>query len=254
MLASGGISNLNGHDIKLLILFFIGAVIMRGAGCAINDLWDRNLDKRVERTSARPLASGKIGLQAALFFLIILLFLGLLILLQMNIVTVLLGFLSLPLIISYPLMKRITWWPQAYLGLTFNFGALMGWSAVTGVLAWPAVLLYVGGILWTLGYDTIYAHQDKEDDMLAGIKSTALKFAEKSPRAVATFMGGAMACFVLAVVLAKGGHWSLLLLVLPAAHLVWQLKRWDENDPVSSLSVFKSNRDFGLLMLLACLV
>ena len=156
-------------DLKLLALFAIGAVAMRGAGCVINDLADRDLDARVERTRHRPLASGRLTTGEALAFLALQLLVGLLVLLSFNRFTILLGLASLPLVIVYPLMKRVTWWPQAFLGVTFNWGALVGWSAVTGDLAAPALTLYVAGFLWTLGYDTIYAHQDKADDAVIGV-------------------------------------------------------------------------------------
>lgn len=244
VLASGGLVQMNNHEWGLMALFAIGAVVMRAAGCVVNDLWDRDLDKQVGRTRMRPLASGAVSVRQAIGFLIVLLFIGLVILLQMNLFTVLLGIVSLPLIAIYPLMKRVTWWPQVFLGLTFNFGALMGWSAVTGMLEAPALLLYLGGIFWTLAYDTIYAHQDRDDDALAGIKSTALKFGTRSKKFVTGFFVMAWICFAFAAGL-KG-----FLFLLPAgAHLVWQLKNWNLDDVESSLRIFKSNRDFGLLVL-----
>ncbi len=241
MLASGGVTRMDGAAWKTFALFGIGAIVMRAAGCVVNDLWDRDLDKKVGRTSARPLASGEVNVRQAIGFLVALLGVGLIILLQMNALTILLGILSLPLIAIYPLMKRFTWWPQLFLGFTFNFGALMGWSAVTGAIEFPAVLLYVGGIFWTLAYDTIYAHQDKEDDALAGIKSTALLFGAESKKYVSVF-------FAIAYVLIFTASQSLFL--VPAAlHLAWQLHAWKPDDAASSLRVFKSNRDFGILVL-----
>jgi 4-hydroxybenzoate polyprenyltransferase len=160
-LAGGGVQGLSGWDWTMLVLFFFGAIIMRGAGCIVNDLWDRDLDAKVERTKARPLASGEVQIWQACAFLAVLLFLGLLILLATDsAVAFWLGLLSLSFIVAYPYMKRITWWPQAFLGLTFNFGVPMGWAAATGFLSWPALFLYAGAFFWTLGYDTIYAHQD----------------------------------------------------------------------------------------------
>lgn len=242
ILASGGATRMDGAGWKIFALFGIGAIVMRAAGCVVNDLWDRDLDRQVARTSARPLASGEVRVRQAAGFLAALLGLGLIILLQMNALTVLLGVLSLPLIATYPLMKRFTWWPQLFLGFTFNFGALMGWSAVTGAIEFPAMLLYAGGIFWTLGYDTIYAHQDKEDDALAGIKSTALLFGVESKKFVSVF-------FSIAYVLIFTASQSLFL--IPAAlHLAWQLRAWKPDDAESSLRVFKSNRDFGILVLL----
>ncbi len=254
LLAAGGGPGINGFVFKHWLLFGIGAVIMRGAGCVVNDLWDRKLDQAVERTQQRPLAAGTVKVWQALVFLGVLLALGLAILLQMSLVTVLLGFMAVPLVVLYPLMKRWTWWPQAFLGLTFNFGALMGWAAINGVIGLPALLLYAGGFFWTMGYDTVYAHQDKEDDIAVGIKSTALLFGDKSRKFVALFYGLAMALVVTAFVVAGAGMVSLLLLTLPCAQLVWQLKNWQPDDQDSSLQMFRSNRDFGLLVVLAAVL
>lgn len=249
-LSSGGWLTTNAHDAWLFVLFGIGAVVMRGAGCVINDLWDRDFDRAVERTRLRPLASGAVSIKAALGFIAFLLLIGLGILLQLPFVAILLGLLTLPLIVSYPLMKRMTWWPQFFLGITFNFGALIGWAAVTGVISLPALLIYIGGILWTLGYDTIYAHQDKDDDALIGVKSTARKFGAASKRWVAGFYAGAFVLMALGFLIGGVGMSGVLLLAA-ATHLVWQVKAWDMNDPASSLKLFKSNRDFGLILLLA---
>lgn len=250
VMASGGVFQMNGQDIYLFMLFGIGAVIMRGAGCVINDLWDRDFDRAVERTKLRPLASGAVSVKQALVFLIFLLLIGLSILIQLPFVAILLGILTLPLIISYPLMKRVTWWPQFFLGITFNSGVLIGWAAVTGAVELPALLLYAGGILWTLGYDTIYAHQDKDDDALIGVKSTARRLGEHSRHWVAGFYAGAFALLALGYLLAGVGLSGVLLLAA-AAHMVWQVRTWDMNDPANSLRMFRSNRDFGLILLLA---
>ena len=250
VLASGGVTQMNRSDLYLFALFGIGAVVMRGAGCVINDLWDRDFDRAVERTRTRPLASGAVSVKAALGFLALLLLVGLLILIQLPLVAILLGVLTLPLIVSYPLMKRITWWPQFFLGVTFNSGALIGWAAVTGAVGLPALLLYAGGILWTLGYDTIYAHQDKNDDALIGVKSMARKLGDNSRRWVAGFyLGGFM--LIVAGYLSAGAGWSLVFVIPAACQLLWQARTWNMNDPASSRLMFKSNRDFGLLMLLA---
>lgn len=253
LLASGGVTQMLGWQWAIFILFFTGAIVMRGAGCVVNDLWDRRIDQQVERTQLRPLASGAVSVTQAIIFLVALLFVGLMILLQMNGLTVWIGVLSLPLIAVYPFMKRVTWWPQLFLGLTFNFGALMGWTAVTGHLGLPALLLYAGGILWTLGYDTVYAHQDRADDMMAGVKSTALKFGAQSKKFVGACYGLALVLFLFAVLAAGKGLFAVLIL-LPAAHAAWQMYRWDMNDPASSLAVFRSNKIFGFLLLLACAV
>ena len=250
VLASGGVTFINREDIFLFILFGIGAVVMRGAGCVINDLWDRDFDRVVERTRLRPLASGAVSVKQALGFLVPLLFIGFIILIQMPSAAIWLGILTLPLIVSYPLMKRITWWPQLFLGITFNAGALIGWAAVTGTVELFALLLYAGGILWTLGYDTIYAHQDKDDDALIGVKSTARKLGEHSRRWVAGFYASGFILITLGFILAGAG-WSLVFVIPAACQLLWQVRTWDMNDSANSLRMFKSNRDFGLIMLLA---
>lgn len=242
---------LAGGDFRLFFLFAIGAIVMRSAGCVINDIWDVKFDRQVARTRIRPLAAGTLNKRQAVSFLAILLFIGFIILLQMNNLTIFLGILSLPLIVIYPLMKRFTWWPQAFLGLTFNFGALMGWTAVTGTLALPAFLLYISGIFWTLGYDTIYAHQDKEDDALVGIKSSALRLGRYSQMGVTMFYG--LHLFLLALAMINAGEETILLLA-PAAHLIWQCWSWKPDETENCLTRFKSNRDYGLLVLAAIIL
>lgn len=252
-LAAGGVAGMGLWHWYLAFLFLIGAIIMRAAGCVVNDLWDRDFDKQVERTKTRPLAAGTISTGEALGFLGVLLFLGFAILIQMESVTIFLGFLSIPLIVAYPLMKRFTWWPQAFLGLTFNFGALMGWSAVTDGLGFTPVLLYLSGIFWTLGYDTIYAHQDKEDDALAGIKSTALLFGPRSKMFVAGFY---LTSWLL---LLAGFAWnglsiiSTVILLAALGLLKFQLYQWKPANPDSSLRIFQGARLYGLVVLAACL-
>ncbi len=250
-LAGGGVQGLSGWNWYMLVLFLIGAIIMRGAGCIINDLWDRDLDARVERTRARPLASGEIQIWQAAIFLFTLLFLGLILLVQTSTITVWLGFLSLAFVVAYPYMKRITWWPQAFLGITFNFGALMGWAAATGELNFPALLLYIGGFFWTLGYDTIYAHQDKQDDEVIGIKSTALLFGERSRKWVGIFYAASWTLIALAGFFGGASIIALGLLILPGVHMVLQVLTWDMDSQASSLKVFKSNQVCGLLFFLA---
>ena len=238
------------HFLYMVMLFGVGAVAMRSAGCVINDIWDRDLDMLVERTRGRPLAAEDLSLKQAFLFLCVLLVVGLVVLLQMNGTTIILGFVSVPLIIAYPLMKRITWWPQAFLGITFNFGVLMGWSAMANQLEVAALLIYVGAMFWTLGYDTIYAHQDKEDDMLAGIKSTALRFGERGKIWVAGFYGVALVFFAAGLATID---WVYVFGVLPiGVHLFNQIRTWKMDDAESALAVFKSNRDAGFLMAGAC--
>ncbi len=254
VLGAGGLFGMGLYAWSLVLLFGVGAVLMRAAGCVINDLWDRDLDRQVERTKNRPLAAGTVGKSQALVFLAVLLSVSLMILLTMNRLTVLLGILTIPLILAYPLMKRVTWWPQAFLGITFNFGALMGYAAITGTLSFSCVLLYIAGICWTLGYDTIYAHQDREDDALAGMKSTALLFGETSPKWVRRFYELTALFLVFAVLLENGGLWTGILILVACSHLLWQLTEWTPEDPASSLKIFRSNRDFGLLVALVLLV
>ncbi|MDB5491256.1 MAG: 4-hydroxybenzoate polyprenyltransferase, partial [Micavibrio sp.] len=251
VLAKGGLDRLEGREWYLMLLFGIGAVVMRGAGCVINDLWDRRLDRRVNRTRLRPLASGAVSTFQALVYAGGLLLVGFLILIQMTQTAVLLGCLSLCFVIIYPSMKRITWWPQAFLGLTFNFGALIGWAAVTDTLSGSALLLYIAGFFWTLGYDTIYAHQDIEDDMQVGIKSSALRLGGDSKKWITRFYAVAWLLVLAALLLAKTGGVAMLVLALAGAHLTWQLRRWNPSSPQSSLRIFKSNRDFGLIVLVA---
>ena len=240
-------------DPWLLALFALGAVSMRGAGCVINDLYDRDLDARVERTRNRPLASGRLSVAQALVFLTLQLLIGLLVLLSFNGFTIGLAFAVMPLVLIYPLMKRITWWPQACLGLTFNWGALVGWSAVTGDLAAPAVALYAAGFFWTLGYDTIYAHQDKIDDALVGIRSSARRLGDATVPWLWVFYGITLALLALAAALNSAGLLAYPALVLVALHLGWQVRTLDIDDPANCLRRFRSNREAGCLVFLAIL-
>src|SRR5918994_1215434 len=240
-------------DLRLVALFAFGAVAMRGAGCVINDLIDRDLDARVERTRQRPLASGRLGVPQALSFLALQSLVGLLVLLAFNRFAIVLALASLPLIVIYPLMKRITWWPQAFLGITFNWGALVGWAAATGELPAPALLLYAAGFFWTLGYDTIYAHQDKTDDALIGIKSTARRLGAATPRWLWGFYGVTLALLAAAGWSAGLGFWFYPFLLAVAGHFAWQIRTLNLDDPRSCLRRFRSNRDLGLLVCLAIL-
>jgi 4-hydroxybenzoate polyprenyltransferase len=237
-----------------IVLFFIGAFAMRGAGCTWNDLVDRDLDGRVERTRSRPIPSGQVTpLQAAIFMAAQAL-VGLAVLLQFNLYTIVCGFASLGVVAVYPFMKRITYWPQIVLGLAFSWGALMGWPAEFGRLDWPALVLYAGSISWVIAYDTIYAHQDREDDLMIGIKSTALLFRERTKPMLAVFYTAAVILIGAAGLMAGGGAVFALGLALFAAHLVWQVLRLDVDDPALCLALFKSNRDAGLLLFGAMLI
>ncbi|WP_417819701.1 4-hydroxybenzoate octaprenyltransferase [Terasakiella sp.] len=248
-LASNGVPNL-----YFAVLFAIGAFVMRGAGCVMNDLADRNFDGKVARTATRPIPNGDVSpLQAALFMGFLCL-IGLGILLQFNWYTVVLASFSLGLVFIYPFCKRWTYWPQVVLGLTFNWGALVGWSAVDGVLAWSAVCLYFAGLFWTLGYDTIYAHQDKEDDILIGIKSSALRLGEKTVPALYFFYTMTTGLVVLAGYLAQTGPLFYIGLCAPVAHLIWQVRTVDIHDAPTCLMIFKSNKWFGWLLLGAFLM
>ena len=234
-----------------LALFAVGAVLMRGAGCTFNDLVDRDIDRRVARTRARPLASGAVTVPQAILFLALQLALALAVLVQFNPFAVAVGAASLALVVVYPFMKRITYWPQAFLGLTFNWGALLGWAAVTGALEAPALALYAAGILWTLGYDTIYAHQDKDDDALIGVKSSALRLGAATRPWLFVFYGGALVLFAAAGVLAGLGWPALAALAAGALQLGWQAARVDIDRPRDCLAKFRSNRWFGWILLAA---
>ena len=231
-----------------LVLFFIGAFAMRGAGCTWNDIVDRDLDGSVERTRSRPIPSGQVSLAQAAAFLVLQALVGLAVLLQFNRFTVWLGIASLAIIAIYPFMKRITYWPQIVLGLAFSWGALMGWAAAFGRLDLPALLLYAGSISWVIGYDTIYAHQDREDDALIGIKSTALLFRERTKPMLALFYAIAVALIAVAGWMAGAGVVFAIGLAAFAAHLAWQIARLDIGDPDQCLIVFKSDRDAGLIL------
>src|SRR6185503_1206190 len=237
-----------------IVLFFVGAFVMRGAGCTWNDITDRDLDAKVERTRARPIPAGQVSVTQALIFLVAQALIGLVVLLQFNRFAIFTGIASLLIVAIYPFMKRITWWPQVVLGLAFSWGALMGFAATFGRIDATALVLYLGSIAWVIGYDTIYAHQDAEDDALIGIKSTARLFGARTHRALALFYTLAVILIGVALVLA-GARWPAWIgLIAFAAHLVWQTRRLDIGDPALCLRVFKSNRDAGLLLFAGLLV
>jgi 4-hydroxybenzoate polyprenyltransferase len=240
-----------GPDPWHVLLFLIGAIIMRGAGCTWNDLVDRNIDARVERTRSRPIPSGQVSVKAAVVFMLLQALAGLLVLAQFNRFAILTGIASLVVVAIYPLMKRITYWPQIFLGLAFSWGALMGWAAEFGRLDLPAYLLYAGSIAWVMHYDTIYAHQDSEDDALVGLKSTALLFGDRTKPALALFSIAAVLLIGLAGFAAGAGVMFALGLAAFAVHLVWQIRTIDIADPALCLRLFKSNRDAGLILFAA---
>jgi 4-hydroxybenzoate polyprenyltransferase len=239
---------------ELFLWLALGAFAMRSAGCVYNDIVDRELDRKVERTRLRPLASGRASVLSAWILIGILCAIGLLVLLQLNRTAALVALVSLAPVAAYPFMKRITWWPQAWLGLVFSWGALVGWPAVTGSLDWPAILLWIGSVFWVIGYDTLYAIQDIEDDALVGVKSSARRLGRKAPLGIA-------ACYALALLLWGAAIWMVrpdwvaLLTLLPAAlHLANQALRADPDDGELALRLFRSNRTCGFLLFLAMLV
>ena len=236
-------------DWRLIALFALGAVAMRGAGCTFNDIVDRDFDGLVERTRTRPLPSGAVTLRGAILFMALLLAIGAAVLFSLNRLSILLGILVIALISTYPFMKRVTYWPQFFLGLNFNWGALLGWAAVKGDLGWAPALLYLGGIAWTLGYDTIYAHQDKEDDVLIGVKSSALALGARWTRPfLFIFYAVALVFWLLAGEAAGLGLPYRIALVLVAFQLFWQAARVDIDSAADCLAKFKSNRVAGWLM------
>jgi 4-hydroxybenzoate polyprenyltransferase len=231
-----------------LVLFFVGAFVMRGAGCTWNDIVDRDLDARVERTRSRPIPSGQVSVAGAAAFLVTQALVGLAVLLQLNRFAIVTGIASLAVVAIYPFMKRITYWPQIVLGLAFSWGALMGWAAWFGRLDAAAYLLYAGSIAWVIGYDTIYAHQDREDDVLIGVKSTARLFGDRTKPMLALFYTLAVILIAAAGHAAGGGLVFWLGLAAFAGHLGWQVARLDIADPDNCLAVFKSDRDAGLIL------
>ena len=232
----------------------LGAFAMRSAGCAYNDFVDRDLDRQVERTRLRPLASKRISLRSAWTLIALLCGLGLVVLLQLEPAAQLVALASIALVAAYPFMKRITWWPQAWLGLVFSWGALVGWPAVTGSLAWPPLLLWLGSVFWVIGYDTLYAIQDKEDDALVGVKSTARLFGNRAPAMLGLFYAFAVAGWTGAVWLVRPDWLALIALVPAALHLISQSLRADPANGELALVLFRSNRFTGLLLFLAMLV
>lgn len=241
----------NGFNIYALILFFVGALVMRGAGCTFNDIVDKDIDEQVARTRLRPLPSGQVSKKQAILFLVVQGLIGLAILLQFNTYTIWLGVASLGLVAIYPFMKRITWWPQLFLGLAFSWGALIGWSAQFGQLFLPPILLYAGAILWTIGYDTIYAVQDIEDDALIGVKSTARLFGKHTRALVSLFYAGAIALWLWAGMAAGGGIIFQVAMIVPTLILIWQVTSLDLTIPENALLRFKANNFVGLAMTLA---
>ena len=246
--------NLNNYFF-FLILFFLGSMLMRSAGCIVNDILDKEFDAKVFRTKNRPIASGKVSIKLGILYSILLCFLALLVLLNFNLFTIILALGSMPLAFTYPLMKRFTYWPQLFLGITFNYGLILGWTAVNGNLEIIPILFYIGAIFWTLGYDTIYGYQDIKDDEIIGLKSTSIKFKGKAKEFL-------FVCYAFVIIFfIVGGfkmnfHFSYYILILiPLVHLfLYQIKKFDLNNPSSCLNAFKSNNLFGLIIFLNILI
>jgi 4-hydroxybenzoate polyprenyltransferase len=237
--------------IYYLILFFLGSILMRSAGCIFNDIIDKDFDKKVKRTKRRPIASGEISIKKSLVYVIILCTLAFLILIQFNSLTIVLGLGSMFLAFSYPFMKRITYWPQLFLGLTFNWGIIMGWTAINNDISIEIIILYISAIFWTLGYDTIYGAQDIHDDEIIGLKSTSIKF-KKNIKLFVCF------CYILSFISLTwlyiekiGINLFTLLLLMCLMTLIYQLKIFKKKDPLSCLKAFKINNFFGLFLFLA---
>jgi len=234
----------------LLTLFALGALLMRASGCAYNDYVDRNYDARSARTASRPIPSGQVTPAEALAFAAVCALGGLMVLVQFNAFTIKLGAASLLLVALYPFTKRFTYWPQLILGLAFNWGALVGWSAVMGSIGVPAFLLYFGSVLWTIGYDTIYAHQDREDDLMLGLRSTAIRFGDNTKTWVGAFYAGAVVLWLLAGFLAGTHLIYFTAVVLVSLQMAWQVTTLDTSDGANCLRRFRSNRDVGLAIFL----
>ena len=246
-----GVADLRPYpNLWFLFLFMIGAFLMRGSGCAYNDYVDRDIDAKVARTASRPIPSGQVTPKQALGFAMVLACIALIVLLQFNFFTIELGIASLSIVAIYPFMKRFSDWPQVVLGLAFNWGALVGWSAVKGSLGWPAALLYIGSVCWTVGYDTIYAHQDKADDLDLGLKSTALHFGENTATWIGGFYGAAVILWLLAGFMAGAHLIFVTAVVLVSLQLSWQVVTLDTNDSGNCLRRFRSNRDVGIALFL----
>ena len=247
-------SNLNNYFFYL-ILFFLGAVLMRSAGCIVNDILDKEFDKKVLRTKDRPIASDKISIKLAIFYVLILCFFALLVLLNFNTYTIILALGSMPLAFTYPLMKRFTYWPQLFLGITFNYGLILGWTAIQNEIDLLPILFYLGAIFWTLGYDTIYGFQDIKDDEIIGLKSASIKFKDNAKSFI--FLCYLILCISILVIgyLINSNLFFYIFMVLPISHLYfYQIKKFDPKNPIECLKIFKSNNLLGLLVFINMLL
>ncbi len=245
-------------NLYFALLLLLGAIVMRGAGCVLNDLADRDIDAKVERTSTRPLPSGRVTAKAAIGFFCVLMLIGLCVLVQFNALTIKTAIASLAMVAIYPFMKRITFWPQFVLGLAFNWGAIVGWTAIANQINLPCITLYAGGILWTLAYDTIYAHQDKEDDAVVGVKSTALLFGKLTVYWLVFFFAASLALIDTSLWLVSAPLTAHIAIAAAAFHAAWQVSRFDDTNAAVCLQLFRANRNFGAIilfgMLLGCLI
>jgi len=238
-----------------IVLFFLGSVLMRSAGCIVNDIFDRDFDKKVLRTKSRPIASGRINVKVAILYSCILCLLALLVLLNFNYFTIILALGSMPLAFTYPLMKRLTYWPQLFLGITFNYGLILGWTAVYGRIDFVPLIFYVGAIFWTLGYDTVYGYQDIKDDEIIGLKSTSIKFKNRAKQFLITCYLVLILTLIIIGYMMSFSKYYYFFLIIPFIHLfVYQLKIFDHNSPENCLKAFKSNNLFGLIVLLNILI
>jgi len=243
------------HYFFYLILFFLGSVLMRSAGCIVNDILDRKFDAKVFRTKNRPIASGKISVSLAIFYSLVLCFLALIVLLNFNFFTITLAFASMPLAFTYPLMKRYTYWPQLFLGITFNYGLILGWTAIKGEIDIIPIIFYFGAIFWTLGYDTIYGYQDIKDDEIIGLKSTSIKFKNNPKKFLFISYSLLFILFLVGGIFMEFNYFYYLLLIFPLTHLFFfQMRIFNFKDPSSCLKAFKSNNMFGLIMLLNIII
>tara|TARA_B100001173_G_scaffold285070_1_gene271776 strand:+ start:576 stop:1442 length:867 start_codon:yes stop_codon:yes gene_type:complete len=246
--------NLNNYFFYL-ILFLLGAIFMRSAGCIVNDILDKEFDKKVFRTKNRPIASNQISIKLAIFYIITLCLLAFLVLLNFNIFTIILALSSMPFAFTYPLMKRFTYWPQLFLGITFNYGLILGWTAIKGQIDVMPILFYVGAIFWTLGYDTIYGYQDIKDDEIIGLKSTSIKFKDKAKQFLFTCYSLLIILFIIGGYYMKFDNTYFFLTIIPFTHLFfYQMKIFKFKDPASCLKAFKSNNIFGLIIFLNILI
>tara|TARA_Y100001936_G_scaffold132366_1_gene129392 strand:+ start:21 stop:887 length:867 start_codon:yes stop_codon:yes gene_type:complete len=246
--------NLNNY-FYFLILFFLGSVLMRSAGCIVNDILDRKFDAKVFRTKKRPIASGKISIIQAVLYSIVLCFIALLVLLNFNLITIILALVSMPLAFTYPLMKRFTYWPQLFLGITFNYGLILGWTAVNGEIEIATIMFYIGAIFWTLGYDTIYGYQDIKDDEIIGLKSTSIKFKGKAKKFLTICYSFLIIFFLIGGINMKFHFSYYLLILIPLLHLFfYQVRTFNSKSPSKCLSIFKSNNFFGVIIFFNILI